>query len=222
MREELARRELAHRACADQHRGLVLEAVEDAARQLDGRRADGDGFLRDPGLAPHALGDRERLVKAAMEHATRRTDRRRHPVLLLQLPEDLRLTDDHGIEAGGDAEEVANRLAIGVRVEVRRQGGVRDAVLAGEERRQRAPDSGLVQVPRNFERAAQFAVDLHGDRHLLVARQLRIGNGPGLLGEQALAAQRYPHLFGEMRHHRTDQPGHGFQTFAEHLSGSPF
>ena len=128
--EQLARRELAHLAGADQQRRLVVEGVEDVARQLDRRRADRHRLLGDAGLGAHALGHRERLVEAAMQHAPRRADGRGHRVLLLQLAEDLRLADDHRVEARGDAEEVAHGLAPVMHVEVRRQRVGVDAVRA--------------------------------------------------------------------------------------------
>ena len=42
-------------------------------------------------------------------------DRRRQRVLLLQLAEDLRLADHHRVEARGDAEQMAHRVAVAVR-----------------------------------------------------------------------------------------------------------
>ena len=140
--EELARRELAHRAGAEEERALVRQPVEDAARQLDRGRADRDGPLGDPGLAPDALGDRERAVEAAMEDLPRGAGRRRGRVLLLQLAQDLWLAHHHRIEAGGDAEEVAHGLAVGVGVEVSGERGLGHAVLAREEAGQRGAERG--------------------------------------------------------------------------------
>ena len=39
------------------------------------------------------------------------------------LAENLRLADDHGVEAGGDAEEMTNSLLIAMLVDVRRENG---------------------------------------------------------------------------------------------------
>ena len=52
-----------------------------------------------------------------------------------------------------------------------------------------ALDRAAFGVARKFERAAQLAVDLDRDRHLLLARQFRIGDRPGLLGKQPAAAR---------------------------------
>ena len=45
----------------------------------------------------------------------------------------MRLTDDHGIERGGDAEEVADGFAVAILVEVRAQGGGGDGEVLVEE-----------------------------------------------------------------------------------------
>ena len=75
LRQQMPRRELAHLAGADQHRGLVLEAIEDRRRQLDRRRAHRHGAAGDAGLGAHALGDRERLVEPAVQHRAGRCRR---------------------------------------------------------------------------------------------------------------------------------------------------
>ncbi len=49
---------------------------------------------------------------------------------LLDLAENLRLADDHGVEAGGDAEEMADGLLIAMLVDVRREQRVVEAEVA--------------------------------------------------------------------------------------------
>ena len=128
--EQMARRQLAHLAGADQHRGLVLETVEDRARQLDRRRADRHRAAGDAGLGAHPLGDRERLVEPAVQHRAGGADAGGAGVELLQLAEDLRLADHHRVEARGDAEEMADRVAPASSVEMRRQIARRAALRA--------------------------------------------------------------------------------------------
>ena len=57
----------------------------------------------------------------------------------LELAEDLRLADHHGIEAGGDAEEVMNGVAAFVAVEVRPDGVGAERLVVG----QKGIDDGL-------------------------------------------------------------------------------
>jgi hypothetical protein len=60
----------------------------------------------------------ERLVEAAVEDLPRRAGGGGRGVLLLHLAEDLRLADDHRVEARRDAERVRTASAADVRVEV--------------------------------------------------------------------------------------------------------
>ena len=138
--EELPCRQLTHRAGAEEERAPVLEAVEDAARQLDRGRADRDRPLGDPGLAPDALRNRERLVEAPVEDLTRRSHRRGRRVLVLHLAEDLRLADHHRVEAGSDPEEMPDSLAPGVPIEVGGEERLGHRVIAREEARERGAD----------------------------------------------------------------------------------
>ena len=129
----MTRRELAHGSRAEEHSALVGQPIEDAARQLHRRGGDRHSFLRDAGFAAHPLRDRKRLVKAAVQHLSGGSGR---CVLLLQLPQDLRLTHHHRVETRGDAKQVADRLPVGVGVEVGRQRRLGEVVLPGEKARQ--------------------------------------------------------------------------------------
>jgi hypothetical protein len=162
--EQLAGRQLAHGAGADQEGRLVLEPVEDAARELDRRRADRHGLLRDASLAADALRDRERLVEAAVQHLSRRPIAAAARVLLLQLAEDLRLSDHQRVEARRDAEEVADRVAPDVRVEVRGERGRADAVLVREVRREgRAEPGGIGAAGDDLDAVARRHDGRFGD-----------------------------------------------------------
>ena len=130
---QMARGELAHRPGADQHRGLVVELLEDRPREVDGRRRDRHGFAGNARLRAHALRDGERAVEDSMQHGSGRAGERRLLVMVLHLAEDLRLADDHRVEARGDAEQMPHALASGVRVEMRRELRVRHVALGGEE-----------------------------------------------------------------------------------------
>ena len=131
--EQVTRRQLAHLPGPDEHHRLVREVSEDLPRELHRGVGDGDRAVGQPGLRADPLGHRERLREELVEHRTDRLELAGVPVGVLHLPEDLRLPEDHRIEAAGDAEQVTNRLFAEVVVEVARQLGDRHAVVGGEE-----------------------------------------------------------------------------------------
>src|SRR5580692_9415220 len=57
----------------------------------------------------------------------------RHGKGFLDLAKDLRLADDHGIQAGGDAEEMAHGRALAMLIDMRVECGGVDAKAAGEK-----------------------------------------------------------------------------------------
>src|SRR5581483_10277245 len=130
---QVAGRELAHLAGADHHRGLVAEVVEDALREVDRRGADGHGLAGDAGLRADPLRDAERALQAAAEEPAGGPRLGRDPVLLLQLPEDLRLADHHRVEARRDPEEVVQRVLPAALVAVDRERRRRHRALPREE-----------------------------------------------------------------------------------------
>ena len=81
-------------------------------RELHGDARQRDGAPRDPGLGAHALGGgrrpRERLRQLGAERAGLLRDGGR----LLHLAEDLRLAHHHRVQAGGHAEQMAQRLLL--------------------------------------------------------------------------------------------------------------
>ncbi len=108
--DEALRGRLAHVAGAEQHRSPPPEVSEDLLRELDRHRAHAHRAGRDVRLGAHPLRDREGASETTVQqraHATRRLAR---AVRALDLPEDLRLADDHRVEARRDAERVLNRL----------------------------------------------------------------------------------------------------------------
>ena len=108
--DEVADGELGHLAGADEQDVLVGERTEDLARQIDRDRGDGDGAdepiwvsLR-TFLATEKADCSRRSSEAAEAAPTVAGD----GVGLFDLAEDLGFADDHGVERGGDAEEMAD------------------------------------------------------------------------------------------------------------------
>ena len=116
---EMARRLLAHLAGAHDQNPLAFERAENLTRQLHRDRGDGDRGVADLGLGAHPLGDHEGALQHLVQMATDGPCGTGCQVAALHLAEDLRLTNDHGVEAAGDAEEVPHRFLLPVLVEVR-------------------------------------------------------------------------------------------------------
>ena len=118
---EMAGCEFAHFSCADEEDGAAVERAEDFAGQFDGDRGDGDGVGADGGFGADALGCGEGGLEEMFELAGDGASGAGDGKSVFDLAENLRFADDHGVEAGGDAEEMANGLLIAVLVDVRRE-----------------------------------------------------------------------------------------------------
>src|SRR6202158_2345052 len=84
--QQMSRGELAHRAGAYEHGGLVFQTIENFAREIDGGRTHGHRLARHSGLRTHALGNTERSGEATSEDVARRADRGGAPVEVFELP----------------------------------------------------------------------------------------------------------------------------------------
>ena len=124
---------LAHLSHANDHGGLVGQLVKNPTRQFDRHRADRDGFGRNGGFTPHAFGDREGLVEPAVEHRPQRAERGRGAIRVFDLSQDLGFAHDQGIEAGGDAEHVSDRIPVGMGVQMGFKQPERQALLLGQK-----------------------------------------------------------------------------------------
>ena len=119
VRLEVRGGELAGLAGAHDEHGVVLELAEHLEGQLDGRGADAHGALADGRLGAHALAHFERVPEQAVEDDAGATAFAGLLVGGLHLGDDLRLADDHRIEARGDAEQVRDGPVPGVAVQAR-------------------------------------------------------------------------------------------------------
>ena len=109
--------QLGHLAGADEQDRLPLQSPEDLLGQLDRGEADGNRVGGNPRLRPHPLGDAESVVQDPVQNDARRPAFRRPTVGFLDLSQNLRFAHDQGVEAGGDPEQVADRLLVTVQVE---------------------------------------------------------------------------------------------------------
>ena len=110
--DEVAGRQLRGLAGAEHHDGMPSQVLEDFLRQLHRGVADGHGVVADTGLTAGGLGDVEGAFKEVMEDGAGSAGVTGGVVGGFHLAEDLRLAEHHGVEAGGDAKQVAHRLQL--------------------------------------------------------------------------------------------------------------
>ncbi len=150
-------RQLAHLARPHQEDVALAKLAEDLQRQLHRHRGDRDRVPADTGLAAHSLGGGDRPVAKCVQDRPQRPRLLRNLVGLLHLPEDLGLTEHHGIEAGRHPERVVHGRVALQPVEGRLDLGERTVVELGEE----GNEGTGPRLPR-------MAVDLHpvaGGKH---------------------------------------------------------
>ncbi len=141
---------------------MAGEVAEDAHRQVDGDAADADRARTELRLGPYPLGHAECARHAPPEHAPQRAGGAGCLVRALHLPEDLRLAEDHRVEARRDAEDMSHRLATAPLVEV-----LRDSVVAGLAAllHQHLAHGGLRRAEASSPRmAAKTSTRLHVER----------------------------------------------------------
>jgi hypothetical protein len=113
--------ELGHLAGADEENGLAVEAVEDVPGHHDRGRGHRRGGAAEVRLGPHPLGAPERGGADAGQLAAGGAQPLRLLEGVLHLAEDLGLTEDHRVQAGGHPEEVEHRGLATMGVEVGKQ-----------------------------------------------------------------------------------------------------
>ena len=206
---QAARRGLGHLAGAEQEHGVVAEAAEDAAGEVDRDARDAHRPGADGRLRAHALGHGERAVTHRAERALERPGGDGRLVGLLDLPEDLRLAEHHRVEARRDAEHVLDRVVAALVVEIRREvvaaagAAVAGQLLAdGAQRRvdaRRRPTAARARRPRRDCRSRETA-----------PRRARVGPRAA----RALRAARRPrrellaHIDGRRPVRETDDDDH--------------
>ena len=116
---EMARGERDHLAGADHQRGVIAQIRVHAPREADGRRRERDRVGADLSLGAHALGGGKGGLKQLVEPGAGAAGLVRDPVGVLQLTQNLRLAEHHGVESRGDAEGMIDRESILMHVQAR-------------------------------------------------------------------------------------------------------
>ena len=110
-----------HVAGAHHERGVCAQVRIDATCQTD--RCGGDRYrvLADAGFRPHPFGRGKGGLEQLIERGAGAAGFLSRAVRVLQLTQDLRLAEDHGIESRGDTEGVFDRPLFLVNVQTRSQ-----------------------------------------------------------------------------------------------------
>ena len=169
---------MGHLPGADKEHPLVVESLEDPAGKVGhGDTGDREPLAADRGFSGNALRRPQgRLEHAAGEGAGGLLFLGEGPGLL-HLGDDLRLSEHHAVEPGGDAEEMVD-------------GGL--VVLAGEHRREQrridptALGEEIDELPRGRRRTVVFAGSIEldavtgGEEHPFAARETLAKAAQGL------------------------------------------
>ena len=133
LRPQVDAGELGHFAGAEDEDVQARQVTKNLLGELDGGVADRHRALGEARFMAHALSDGERGVEESMGYGAREVEIVCREIGGLDLAEDLRLSDDERIEAGGDAKKMARRLDAAMAVEVLGQSRLVEAVIVAEE-----------------------------------------------------------------------------------------
>jgi hypothetical protein len=112
MRREVACGKLDHLARAHEQHALLADRGIDAFREQDCRRGHGHDARADLGLAAYCLRHRKSALEHLVQQPAQRAGGLRRAHGVLELPQDLRLAQHHGIEPARHAEGVFHRLLL--------------------------------------------------------------------------------------------------------------
>jgi hypothetical protein len=105
---------LSHLSRADHDDLFVVESLEKLARKVGDRHArNTDPLLIDRGFRCDSLGHPQRRLEGRVGQGADTARGRGQFVCLFHLAEDLRLADDHAVEAGGHREQVTDKVLAG-------------------------------------------------------------------------------------------------------------
>ena len=139
---EVRRRQLDHLAGAHEQHPHLAQVLEQLQRQAHRRRRHAYRMGTDLGGAAHLLGHREGTLEQLVQRAAQGAGQPRFAHGELDLAQDLRLAQHHGIESGGDAERVACRRAALGHVGMVGQLGGAGAALLGQPGQRRLRQVG--------------------------------------------------------------------------------
>src|SRR5215470_2581629 len=136
MGEKMASGKFAHLAGADQVHGLTVKRSENLLGEFDSDRRHGNGGRSNSGLCPDALGNRECSRQERIEMGMHGAHGAGHRIGLLDLTENLRLSNDHRVETGSHTKQVADSILLAVLVQVGVEVGSVELKVLADERAQ--------------------------------------------------------------------------------------
>ncbi len=152
---------------AQNQRLVRLQTAENALGQLDSGEGDRHGPGADLGLGAHALAHFEGALEHAVEHRTGAAMVEGDAIGLAHLSQNFGLAQHHGVQASGDAEEVAHGFAIVPAVEAVAEGCGLDLVECGQEKLD-GPGAVLCRLRGRFRgNAVEFAAIARGEHQRL-------------------------------------------------------
>ena len=99
----------AHFSGAEKQNSFPLERAENLASEFDGGVRNRDRGIADGGFIAHALRNSKRLLHHGVKETSGRAEFLRLLPRGFHLRDDLRLADHHGVQAGGNAENMHQR-----------------------------------------------------------------------------------------------------------------
>ena len=129
----MARSQFAHLSRADEEYGAALKRSEDLARKVNRNGSDGNGARSDFSFGTNFLGGGKCALQQMFKLPGNGAGSARHGECFFYLAKNLRFADHHGVEAGGDAEEMTDCIAIVLLIDMRLEEGRIKAEVAVQE-----------------------------------------------------------------------------------------
>ena len=177
--------EIDHLAGADHERGALAQVRVHAPREADGRGGERDGVGADLRLGADALRGRKRRLKKLVERGTGAAGLVRYAIGILELAQDLRLAEHHGVESRGDGEGMRDGEPVLMDVQARGEIQVVAVMILEPLRELRG---ARIARPVHFRAIAGRENHHLGDTALLLQRAQR--RGQAILVERHFLAQR--------------------------------
>src|SRR3972149_8139366 len=179
-----------HLPCANKHDGLIFQPIEYPLSPIHRHRAYGDHPAPDSRLGAPSLGNRKGAVEQPVEYRSYCAGLLRRSVVILYLPQDLRLSHNHRVEACRNTKEMAHSLAARVGVEMILQSARFFFALLFREKELDFPEGSLlVHGCRNH-----FHTITRGQDNAFSDSRQRVEAFQGLSKRRPFKRELFPHL----------------------------
>src|SRR5260364_201905 len=131
LRGKMRRAHFNHATCANQQYALARWPLKNALRKSYRSGCDGNRMRADLALSAHRVCGGKSMLEQAVQIDAKRARIQRSARRRFQLAENLRLSQYHRIQSGGDAEDMADCTGMRKRVQMRRQFTERNLAAGG-------------------------------------------------------------------------------------------